>query len=356
MGDIIDPPLIWLGNSCFRKNNEIEYTVRTGYTGEEEDQYQDYDEVNQDDDQDFQHCITEYAGGFKAQLEISSNFFPQIIGKGAQTKMRLEKETGTKINIPRKGMQGDITVSGTQKASVIRCCNRIDMMVISARQKHEFTHFISLPVNSQQMQESFQAFKREVLENCSEGRGIEESIFQTSSLLHLTVGTMVLMDDRERNIAREILQDCKDTIILPKHGDTPFEVEISGLEIMNDDPGEVDVLYAKVNKSQELQQIAELIVDKFVDAGFMRREYDRIKFHVTVMNTLFRKDKNDVGDKSIPGNRESFDARTILQLYSDRKFADVEISTIHLSQRRAGKRTAENYYLPSHILNITSCG
>ena len=39
-------------------------------------------------------------------------------------KMRLEKETGTKINIPRKGMQGDITVSGTQKASVIRCCNR----------------------------------------------------------------------------------------------------------------------------------------------------------------------------------------------------------------------------------------
>eukprot|EP00088_Acartia_fossae_P009505 TRINITY_DN14616_c0_g1_i1.p1 TRINITY_DN14616_c0_g1~~TRINITY_DN14616_c0_g1_i1.p1 ORF type:complete len:356 (+),score=78.36 TRINITY_DN14616_c0_g1_i1:43-1110(+) len=355
MQDLMNPPLIWLGNRCFRKNNETEYTVRSGYTGEEED-YTDLNEVNEDEEQQFQHSIEEYGGGFKAVLQVSSNFFSQIIGKGAQTKTRLEKETGTRINIPKKGLEGDIVVSGSQKPNVIRCCNRIDVIVVSARQKHAFTHFISLPMNTQHLQQEFHEFKREVLDNCSECRGVEESIFQTSTLLHLTVGTMVLMDDRERALARNILQDCKELIILPKHGEAPFEVEIHGLEIMNDDPGEVDVLYGKVKESGELQEIAEQIVDKFVDAGLMKREYDRIKFHVTLMNTLFRKDKTDVGDKNDPENRESFDARTILNLYSERRFGKVDISEIHLSQRRAGRRSAEGYYLPSHILKITSCG
>jgi hypothetical protein len=27
---------------------------------------------------------------------------------------------------------------------------------------------------------------------------------------------------------------------------------------------------------------------RFVEAGLMKREYDRVKFHVTLMNTLFR--------------------------------------------------------------------
>jgi len=356
MDDILNPPLIWLGNRCFRKNNETEYTIRSGYTGEEED-YQDSNEVNEDDQQEFQHDLEEFAGGFRAKLNISSNFFPQLIGKGGQTKIRLEKETNTKITIPRKGVEGDIVVSGNQRPNVIRCCNRIDVVVASARQKHGFTHFISLPVNSKQMQDAFLQFKSEVLDTCSECRGVEESIFQTSTLLHLTVGTMVLMDEREREIAREILQDCKETLILPKQGENPFQIEIAGLEIMNDDPGEVDVLYGKVNDPNgNLQEVAERIVDKFVEVGLMKREYDRIKFHVTLMNTLFRKDKNDVGDKNDPDNRESFDARTILNLFSERRFSDVEISEIHLSQRRAGRRSAEGYYLPSHILKITSCG
>jgi len=355
MDDILNPPLIWLGNRCFRKNNEMEYTVRSGYTGEVDD-YQDDDYAVEDEEQEFKHVLEEYAGGFRAKLQVSSNFFPQIIGKGGQIKIRLEKETGTKINIPRKGMEGDIVVSGSQKPNVIRCCNRLDVIVVSARQKHGFTHFISLPVNSSQMQEAFHQFKKEVLDTCSDSRGVEESIFQTSTLLHLTVGTMVLMDNRERELARDILQDCKERIIIPDHGESPFKVEISGLEIMNDDPGEVDVLYGQVKQAGNLQQFAERIVDRFVEAGLMKRDYDRIKFHVTLMNTLFRKDKNDVGDANEPGNRESFDARTILNLYSDRRFTDVEISEIHLSQRRAGRRSAEGYYLPSTILSITTCG
>lgn len=39
-----------------------------------------------------------------------------------------------------------------------------------------------------------------------------------------------------------------------------------------------------------LQVIADRLVEHFVSAGLMVREWDRVKLHGTVMNTLFRKD------------------------------------------------------------------
>lgn len=39
-----------------------------------------------------------------------------------------------------------------------------------------------------------------------------------------------------------------------------------------------------------LQVIADRLVEHFVAAGLMVREWDRVKLHATVMNTLFRKD------------------------------------------------------------------
>ena len=41
---------------------------------------------------------------------------------------------------------------------------------------------------------------------------------------------------------------------------------------MNDDPAEVDVIYAKITEnSQPLQQVADQLVNKFVAAGLMAR-------------------------------------------------------------------------------------
>lgn len=39
-----------------------------------------------------------------------------------------------------------------------------------------------------------------------------------------------------------------------------------------------------------LQAVADQLVEHFVSAGLMVREWDRVKLHGTVMNTLFRKD------------------------------------------------------------------
>ena len=45
----------------------------------------------------------------------------------------------------------------------------------------------------------------------------------------------LFVDATERRKAIELLQDCKEQVILPHLGEKGLEVEISGLEIMNDD-------------------------------------------------------------------------------------------------------------------------
>ena len=116
-----------------------------------------------------------------------------------------------------------------------------------------------------------------------------------------------------------MLADCKNNIIEPHLSGGKLEFEISGLEIMNDDPSDVDVLYGKiVDKTGKLQSIVDAIgmyqfvqvtfyfnhyiswncpAEKFVQSGLMKREYDRVKLHATLLNTLFRKDEGDLGDK-----------------------------------------------------------
>ena len=97
-----------------------------------------------------------------------------------------------------------------------------------------------------------------MLETLEDVPGLDETIFQTETLLHLTVGTMALLDQRERDLARDILMDCKENIIQPLLLDKTLEFSIEGLEIMNDDPAAVDVLYGKIqDDSGALQRIVD---------------------------------------------------------------------------------------------------
>jgi hypothetical protein len=71
---------------------------------------------------------------------------------------------------------------------------------------------------------------------------------------------------------------------------------------------EVDVLYAKVSDTDSglLQTLCDQLVDKFVSAGIMTRQHDRVKMHVTLINTLFRRDDAGIGDnESGKGNTSS---------------------------------------------------
>ena len=90
----------------------------------------------------------------------------------------------------------------------------------------------------------------------------------------------------------------------------------------------------------------------FVASGLMRRKYDRVKLHLN----LFKKEQGDLGDKDLGQARESFDCRPVLSGWGSLSLGEVELEEIHLSQRRAGRRTIEGYYLPSVVVLVGRCG
>lgn len=70
-----------------------------------------------------------------------------------------------------------------------------------------------------------------------------------------------------------------------------------------------------------LQTLVDRLVDKFTSADLMQQEHDHVKLHVTVMNTLMRKDptgtsvpKVDTSSKHRNKPRESFDGSGVLKV------------------------------------------
>ena len=73
--------------------------------------------------------------------------------------------------------------------------------------------------------------------------------------------------------------------------------------------------------------LADRLVDKFCASGLMQRDFERVKLHITVMNSLMRKDptgasephrnrQNDRQNERQPmmKDRESFDAANVLKV------------------------------------------
>ncbi|MEE6510814.1 hypothetical protein FKM82_031019 [Ascaphus truei] len=81
---------------------------------------------------------------------------------------------------------------------------------------------------------------------CAQDRGVESTIFQNPAKLHLTIGTLVLLNENEVKKACELLQKCKEDFIDKIAAGKPLQLKVAGIEYMNDDPAMVDVLYAKI--------------------------------------------------------------------------------------------------------------
>ncbi len=83
--------------------------------------------------------------------------------------------------------------------------------------------------------------------------------------------------------------------------------------------------------------MAEFLVDSFVSNGLMRREYDRVKLHATVINTKFKDKEEEKANASKPGsssfktgqgqwNKKSvFDARKVIQV----RFLFITVASSH---------------------------
>lgn len=127
---------------------------------------------------------------------------------------------------------------------------------------------------------------------------------------------------------------------------------MEGIEIMNDDPTDVDVLYGKVHLNvpkynTNFQKFANGISDNFAKKGkhfwlkkikhiwtfwflgMVKQQYENVKLHVTLMNSLFRQ----ASSENAKSKRESFDASFILEKYKTFYFGEVNLSDVQLSVR-----------------------
>ncbi|XP_053685087.1 activating signal cointegrator 1 complex subunit 1 [Sabethes cyaneus] len=345
--DVMSPELMWIGTRCYRINQVSEQS----YLQQQPDENKPYveEDLYEEDDREADYEIQICEGGkFQTSFHVPSVFFAMIIGSKGTTRRRLETETKTQIVVPRQGTEGDITVKGASRKTVTACRQRIELIVLGARSRQQFTHFLSIPLSSNEIRTNYVKFREKILTELPVGFGMDESLFQNADKLHMTLFTMSLMDNEDRSQAALLLQECRETVIDPilaNYGS--IEIRIRGLEYMNDDPHAVDVLYAKV-ESEALQQIADELMQRFVSSGLVQKKYDRVKLHVTLINSLFR----DGGSGAMAGGggeeeprsnaRVTFDATTILREFGHYDFGAQKVSDIHLSQRYS--TACDGYY------------
>ncbi|XP_043263400.1 activating signal cointegrator 1 complex subunit 1 [Colletes gigas] len=329
--NILKPELIWVDDRCYRclRNKECDK--------HDIDPYIEYDyDLNLDLDKD---CQEEYDNiveiepheetRFKHTFHVAKQFFPFIIGCKNAVRKKLETETRTVIQIPRIGQDGGIVIIGSNCKGIIKARHRINLLIESARSRLGFTHFLSIPLNEGQIIMKFNMFKNDIMNMEKVPRGVDEMVFQKPSKLHLTIGMITLPDDVKRDKAIEALNYCEDHIIKPKikqHGQ--IRIYMQGTDIMNDDPTEVNILFAKIiDKDNALQEIVDEIRNHYFSIGLLRKENEKAKLHVTLMNSAFRIDK-EAGYV----RRQQFDAQEILKVHENTFFGETTLKQIHISQ------------------------
>ncbi|CAF0806252.1 unnamed protein product [Adineta steineri] len=406
---ILRPDLLTIGNRSYRINpsslpglestNTQQHQV---YREEEEADYytNNFDDGNNDDDDDEPSCKPQQQRSTKeseaktqtvhkeqppvedddtidflakenmyvCEMDIASAFYGVLIGKNAENKHKLESETNAQIVFPRRDEIGTVKIRSRTKANVQSARTRIEIIIDRSRQMQPFTHFLSIPIcqssSSINLKQKYEEFKKSVLEQCSDERGITNELFQQVNKLHLTIGTLVLLSKSEINYIKETLQECTKTLLktIMLTDKERFIVQLKGLEFMNDDPGFVDVLYAKVQlvdqtNSNRLQNFLDRLNEELVNTGLMKQKFDRIKLHVTLMNSLLRKDDTGIleAQKTTRGRvknqeRESFDAKKVLRLFGQFDFGQIELNELHLSIMHEPDRQTGYYGCETKIL------
>lgn len=362
--DVLNPELMWIGQRCYRVNVLNENRLNEEKAKQNSFRHIDSELEQQDFDCEMELCDDEYyeietidsGRRFQLKVHVPHMFHSQVIGAKGNTRKRLETETKTQITVPKIGDKStNVIIKGTTKKSLISAKNRLDLIMIAGRAKQQFTHFLSVSFANEEIKKNFAQFKQEVL-NDSEVFGLDESLFQKPEKLHLTVVMLVLLDNEDRAIAAEYLQDCKEFYIDPVLDGGKLEVKLAGLDYMNDDPSAVDVLYGKI-VSEELQQISNGIAEYFSSRGFLQLRSENVKLHVTLMNSRFSDhddaiEKDEAVDPRDPNRqqRKTFDASKILSKYKNFYFGTMKISEIHLSQRYS--KASNGYYEATGILKL----
>ncbi|VDK77070.1 unnamed protein product [Onchocerca ochengi] len=271
-----------------------------------------------------------------AKIEIPVPLRRFVIGPKGSMKRKIEEETSCRLNFPmkKKNRRPVEIVSMTSEESIMRCHDRIQLIIHEARGRASYTHFISIPMTHEIVKDNFLKFMdtikndEDLSDSCR-----EEAVFQQPRKLHLTITMLSLLDSDEEKSISNSLETVINTRVREILNGKPLEVEIKGLEIMNDDPTRVHVLYA-LTSSDELSDVVNTIAEAMSDTGFAPQQ-DSVKIHLTLMNTRYMWEKKK--------KRGRMDVTKLLEKYRDYEFGKVTITEVHISSLN-GSVDESGYY------------
>ncbi|XP_055700730.1 activating signal cointegrator 1 complex subunit 1 [Phlebotomus papatasi] len=344
--DVLSPELLWVDNRCYRVNSTL-YSEENP-PSRKQGGYIEADLESEDEETMDYEIESTGTDTFRTTFHVPAAFHGSIIGQKGAVRKRLEMETKSLINVPERGSKAPIVVTGRKEGDVIAARKKIEDIVASSRRRNDITHFLSIPCNSEEIKTAFGRFK-EALFSGPPIEGLTEDMMQVPEKLHLTLTTMVLMDDQERKLAKNILHDEEDNIkaILAEFGGKA-EVQIEGLDSMTDDPQATKVLYAKV-QSEALQRIAdhfECVYGKLRLGKEQKRS--SVKLHMTVISSRFADfEAEKAGNHK---KTQPFNATKIFEDFKDFAFGKVPLTEVHLSQR--GTYDDRGYYKATSVLHL----
>jgi len=384
----------WIGDRCYRRNPITAWPSRpirrhghgredrTGDTAdafgqEEEDEEEDEpadcsligsrvieksieDEEDQADEVDHQpeQVITEpvkmavdivfdsMARRWSTKIMVAQAFMGKLIGAKGVTRQQIERETKCHLLLPKRGDNtSPIVISSTISAECLsRCSDRIRLIVFLARCKLPSTHFVSIPMAI--LAESYARFKSLVMNSTKVSATCKnEALFVSPKKLHMTIVMLSLQNDQERAMALDALRKIVDDRIRPLiAAENGLKVKVSGLEIMNDDQLEVDVLYAKC-QSTSMQRVADLIAQGMQSSELTVNNKERsVKLHMTLMNTKYAQQAETSCLK--------MNVVELLKAFGNYDFGAVTVTEVQLSVRFSTVDPITGYYPSSGSVSL----
>ncbi|MFH4978063.1 hypothetical protein AB6A40_004772 [Gnathostoma spinigerum] len=259
-----------------------------------------------------------------------------LIGVRGATKRKIEEETGCRLIIPERGDENGFIsiISIRSKECVERCRDRIELVIMDARERTPHTHFIAIPMTNDDICQRISDFKKSLLDNPRIDKSCKvPAVYQPPERIHLTLVMLTLFDDSEQRLATETLEYVMASDIKNMMNGRELKVHVKGLEIMNDDPSTVRVLYAKAF-GEKLDELSNSICKAMTSAGLAPRSPEAVKIHLTLMNARYADSETD---------KHYLNATTLLNEYNDFDFGSTSVNKIQILSLR-GQKDDSGYY------------
>ncbi|XP_011306067.1 activating signal cointegrator 1 complex subunit 1 [Fopius arisanus] len=333
--DILEPDTVWVSGRRYR------YFESNFWSNEQTTPYEEHcqpemNEITPETSENDSIPIEEIDGGkFRHIVDIPSAFYGHIMGCQGATKKKLEMETKTTVRVPYKNSSDPLTITGVTARDIISCRNRMDLLVEKAKIKMPPTHFVSIPLNTEEIIQSYERFRERIVNDPDfKNMRIDEKMFVKPTTLHVTIGMLLLLDEKTTKEAADVLNECVETIVKPiiKGLSKPLVVKIQGVDCMNDDPEKVTVVYGTIPTNETLQEMANKIFQFFIQKQLMKVTYtENVKLHMT----LIKSSKVVPIDQRRGSRKIDFNAREILSTFKDYNFGEMELKHLEICHRHS---------------------